>query len=326
MKTNLQKRLTFTIVPSLAITFALMLAFDRASLVTAQKFTGSVPTSESGARRDARVHPFEPTEELVYVGEFSRALLKNVDVADFRFTANREPKPETLQKIGDAVDSAADTKASEESRGARYLLKLTGDVSSKGFFSKLFNLRFREQIESLVEPTAFTVVKTKKVDEQGKRARVSESTYSGGKVLWVERDPNNLARGDRTASAAFSGQLQDVLSAIYYLRTRPLEVGKTFEISVSDSGNVYQVPVLVVEKKRKNTVLGKVEAVRVDPQVFGPNRLLTGDGQFSIWLTNDSRRIPVSARIKIKYGTFDITLRKVSQKPAGQEVGKNNIN
>jgi hypothetical protein len=295
MTANMQKRLTFSIVMTLAIALGFL-----APLETGR--AQNVVSAAAKTPREAPAHPFEPTEELVYVGEFSRALLKKIDIADFRFTANREPS------VKNVVNNRRDNE------GARYLLKFTGDVSSKGFFSKLFNLRFREQIESIVEPKSFTVTNTKKVDEQGKRARVSESTYNDGKVLWVERDPNNLARGDRTVTAAFSGQVQDVLSAIYYLRTRPLQVGKTFELVVSDSGNVYQVPVLVVEKKRKNTVLGKVETLRVDPQVFGPNRMLTGDGQFSIWLTNDSRRIPVSARIKLKYGTFDITLRKVNHK------------
>lgn len=299
MTRNMQKRLTFIFV--LGIALLALAPFERANRVTAQSILSASAPSASREARPRPPHPFEPTEELVYVGEFSRALLKKIDVADFRFTVNQEP-------------TAPDT--SDDNKSARYLLKLTGDVSSKGFFAKLFNLRFREQIESLVEPSSFTVTKTKKVDEQGKRQRVSESTYADGRVTWVERDPNNLERGDRTASAAFSGQVQDVLSAIYYLRTRPLTVGKTFEITVSDSGNVYQVPVLVVEKKRKSTVLGKVETVRVDPQIFGPNKMLASDGQISIWLTNDHRRIPVSARIKLKYGTFDITLRKVGQKPA----------
>lgn len=309
MKSKDQKRLPRTTVTILAIVFAVLFPLGRTSLVRAQKVTGPVAASGSSAPANTPAHPFEPAEELVYVGEFSRALLKKVDVADFRFTANREP---SLQKIDDSA-------ASEDKGGARYWLKLTGDVSSKGFFSRLFNLRFREQIESIVEPTSFTVKRTKKVDEQGKRARVSESTYSDGRVLWTEHDPNNLSRGSRTASATFSGQVQDVLSAIYYLRTRALEVGKTFEVTVSDSGNVYQVPVQVVEKKRKKTVLGRVETLRVDLQVFGPNRMLAGEGQFSIWLTNDGRRIPVSARIKMKYGTFDITLRKVIQNPTPRE-------
>jgi hypothetical protein len=244
----------------------------------------------------------------VYVAEFSRAVLKKVDVADFRFTAGREP---ALQKVVDAGRS-------KDKEAAPYLLKFTADVSSRGFFAKLFNLRFREQVESIVDPTSFTVQKTKREDEQGKRARISESIYANGKVLWTERDPNNPARAPREAGATFAGQVQDVLSAIYYLRTQPLAVGKILELTVSDSGVVYQVPVKVVEQKRMKTALGRVETLRIEPEVFGPNRLLSGEGRFSIWLTNDSRRIPVSARIKMKYGTFDITLRKVIKNPTPQ--------
>jgi hypothetical protein len=279
----------------------------QATLVSGQKI--KEPAAPSAADRTSRppAHPFEPTEELVYVAEFSRALLKKVDVADFRFSASRQS---TLQKVSD--------HGSHQEKHGDYLLKFTGDVSSKGFFAKLFNLRFREQIESIVDPASFTVKKTKRVDEQGKRARVSEAVYGDGKVSWVERDPNDPTRPPREAVAPFAGQIQDVLSAIYYLRTQPLEVGRTFEITVSDSGVVYQVPVQVVEKKQKKTALGRVEAFRVDPQVFGANGMLSGEGQFSIWITNDSRRIPVSARIKIKYGTFDITLRKVIRKPTAE--------
>lgn len=283
------------------------------SFVNAQK-RGSAARGSNSVSASSAVpeHPFEPTEELLYVAEFSRALLKKVDIADFRFTASKMP---ALQKTSfDTLDRKRD--------GGDYLLKFTGDVSSKGFFSKLFNLRFREQIESIVEPASFTVQKTKRIDEQGKRARISETIYRDGKAVWTETDPNNPSRPQRKAEAAFAGRVQDVLSAIYYLRTQPLEVGKSFDITVSDSGVVYQVPVQVVEKKHKKSVLGRVEAIRVDPQVFGPNRLLSGDGQFSIWITNDNRRIPVGARIKMKYGTFDITLRKVTQKTTQESLAK----
>ncbi len=277
-------------------------------LVFAQSVAG--PAIGSGLAEPVsrvRVHPFEPSEELLYVAEFSRSLLKKIDVADFRFTAGREPP---LRKVADIETRRA---------GSAYSLKFTGEVSSKGVFSKLFNLRFRERIESIVEPTLFTVKKTKRIDEQGKRTRISESTYNDGRVIWLERDPNNPSRPPRSSSATFSGQVQDVLSAIYFLRTQPLQVGKTFEITVSDSGLVYQVPVHVVEKRRQKTVVGNVESLRVDAEVFGPNRMIASDGQFSIWFTNDNRHIPVSARIKTEHGTFDITLRKVIQNPAPRE-------
>jgi hypothetical protein len=312
-KSHTQNFSTSTVVLIFVIVFAI-LPIGGASLVSAQKSTapGALPGPgpRPGSPTDVvRAHPFEPAEELVYVAEFSRALLKKVDVADFRFTASRQP---SLQKV---VDSGF----GRDTGGAGYALKFTGEVTSKGFFSKLFNLRFRERIESIVEPASFTLKTTKRVDEQGKRARTSETTYGDGKAFWVERDPKDPSRPPRTADATFTGQVQDVLSAIYYLRTQPLEVGRTFELTVSDSGLVYQVPVQVVEKKRKKTVLGRVETLRVDPGVFGPNRMIAGEGQFWIWFTNDNRRIPVGARIKMKYGTFDITLRKVIQNPTPRE-------
>jgi Protein of unknown function (DUF3108) len=252
--------------------------------------------SASAQSRAAKyAHPFEPSEELIYVGEFSRLLLKKVDVADFRFTATREPR----QNLADAGPQPA-------------TLKLTGDISSRGFFSRLFNLHFHERMEATVDPTAFTVQKTKRIDEQGKRRRESETLFdqANGKLVWIERDPNNPAVGARSVTTPFTGRVYDILSAIYFLRTKPLEVGKTFEVTISDSGRVYRVPIKVIDKKRMKTVLGRVEVVRVEPDLHGPDGMIRESGQLSIWLTNDNRRIPVAARLKTVYGTFDITLRK----------------
>jgi hypothetical protein len=272
--------------------------------VHAQK-AADTSNSSTSITNKGRSHAFEDGEELLYVAEFSRALLRKMDVADFRFKATRE--------------KTADSGASPNSTGPAYSLRFTGDVSSKGFFTRLFNLRFREQVESIVEPASFTIQRSKRTEEQGKRARTSEAVFAGGKVLWTERDPNNPSREPRTVSTTFSGRVQDVLSAIYYLRTQPLAMGKSLDLLISDSGQVYEVPVRVVEKKRLKTILGRVEALRIDVELFGPGRLLDGEGQLSIWVTNDNRRLPVSGRVKTEYGTFDITLRKVIQNPTPRE-------
>jgi hypothetical protein len=274
----------------------LVLALFSAGVTIAQTAPNAFRDGPRPVAEKAPSHAFENGEELVYVAEFSRALLKKMDVADFRFTAAKAK----------SIDS------NQEAEGT-YSLKFTGDVSSKGFFAKLFNLRFREQVESLVEPGTFTVQRTKRMEVQGKRERTSEAVYDRGKVFWTERDPKDPNRTPRTASTTFTGPVQDVLSAIYFLRTQQLAVGKTIDLSISDSGRVYQVPVHVVGKKRMKTVLGRVEALRLDAEIYGPDRLLTGEGQFSIWVTNDNKRIPVSAKVKTEYGTFDITLRKINQ-------------
>jgi len=229
---------------------------------------------------------FELGEELLFEAEFSRALLHKIDVADLKFRATRTP----------------------------LALTLNADVSSKGFFARLFNLKFREQVESTVEPGTFTIQKTTILDEQGKRVRTTETTFdrSKGIMTWTSRDPNNPAAEPRHAVTDFTGQLQDVLSAIYFIRTQPLTVGKTFDVFIGDGGRVYTIPVKVVEKKRMKTVLGRVDVLHVQPELFGPNRLIDDEkGEFSMWITDDARHIPVGGRVKTDYGTFDIKLKRI---------------
>ena len=238
-------------------------------------------------------HRFELGEELHFEAEFSRALLRNIDVADLKFHATRTP-----------VNGASQ----------QYALTFKADVSSKGFFARLFNLKFREQVQSTVEPLTFTIQKTTILDEQGKRVRTTETTFdaSTGKMIWTSRDPNNPGAEPRHAITEFSGQLQDVLSAIYFIRTQPLQVGKTFDVFIGDGGKVYTIPVQVVEKKRMKTILGRVDVLKVNPELFGPDRLIDKEkGEFSIWITDDARHIPVAGRVKTDYGTFDIKLKRI---------------
>jgi len=245
---------------------------------------------------------FEPLEELVYEAEFNRSLLRGLNVAELKFRSRRTPVAQ-----------------SDKQEAAPYTLTLNADISSKGFFTRLFNLKFRERVESTVEPASFTIQKTTILDEQGKRVRETETLYdhSKGTMSWTLRDPNNPQGEPRKIVTEFSGQLQDILSAIYFLRIQQLRVGKPFEMVIGDGGRVYRVPVKVVEKKKMKTVLGKVNTLRLEPELFGPDRIIDEEkGEFSIWVTDDERHIPVSARIKTDYGTFDIKLKRVSNNPA----------
>lgn len=267
-------------------------------LLSAVGFRHPTPAQNTAA---ASKLPFE-AEQLFYEAEFSRAIFRKLDVADFKFSVGR-----TL--LNEAATSAENKKSETP-----YSLVFNAEVSSKGFFTRLFNLHFRERVESIVEPGTFTVQRTKIHDEQGKRVRTTEAVFdrSKGKMSWTQRDPNNPAGEPRQIVTDFSGQLQDVLSAIYFIRTQPLEVGKSFEVFIGDGGRVYRTPVKITEKKKMKTILGRVEVVKIEPELFGTDRLIDNEkGQFSLWVTNDNRRIPVSAKIKTDYGTFDIKLKRI---------------
>ncbi|MDT4969753.1 MAG: hypothetical protein QOJ64_4490 [Acidobacteriota bacterium] len=245
--------------------------------------------------RDTTRLPFDPREELVYEGEFSRSLLRGINIAELRFAANRTP-------------------SSQAGHNGQTSLRFTLEAQTKGVLRKLFGLNFHQRVESTVEPSSFSVLQTTKLDQQGKRLRTSEAIFDrdNGKVIWTERDPNDPTREPRVVTSEMSGAVQDIASAFYYLRTQELAVGKSLEILVSDSGQVYHIPVLISEKKKMKTVIGEVQTLKAEPEIFGDNRLLRGKGKLAIWFTDDARHIPVRAKINNEMGTIDIKLKRMN--------------
>src|SRR5215212_128530 len=259
--------------------------------------------------RSAATMPFAPSEQLVYEGEFTKLLLRGIDVAELRFKASRPAPPAATAPPGegDAQTTPANTQP----------LLLSTEVISKGFFSKLFGVNFHFRAETQVEPNDFYALRSTKIDEQGKRLRTSETVFDAEakKVEYTERDPNNAGQPARVITAALEGPTQDIVSAVYFLRTLDLTPGKSFVIPISDSGRVYQVPASVVaEKKKMKSIVGKVAVVRIDVELFGPGRPVEeGKGKMSIWVTDDERRIPIKARLSHDIGQLDITLKSIQR-------------
>jgi hypothetical protein len=67
----------------------------------------------------------------------------------------------------------------------------------------------------------------------------------------------------------------------------------------------------VTRREIQRTVLGKVMCFRVEPEVFGNNRLIEQEGSMIIWITDDARRIPVRSQIKSNIGKIEVKLQKV---------------
>jgi hypothetical protein len=112
--------------------------------------------------------PFERGEELVYQAEFTRGLLRSVDVAEFHFNSI----PENVARgTGDPV-----------------VLHLTGDVFSKGLFPRIAGFKFHQHVESKADVEPFTALHTDKIEESGKRSRVLEAVFDHKAQGNVERE------------------------------------------------------------------------------------------------------------------------------------------
>lgn len=128
-------------------------------------------------------------------------------------------------------------------------------------------------------------------------------------VTYVETDPKDASRPPRKIASQIGPDVQDLLSGLYSLRIRPLVVGEQFDISVSDSGLVYEIPVKVTAREKQKSIFGKVWCYRLEPQIFGENRLISGDGSMIIWIMDDKRRIPIRSQVNASIGRVEIKLR-----------------
>jgi hypothetical protein len=229
--------------------------------------------------------PFEDGETITYEGKVSK-IIQGIAVADLTFT----------------VDRAAD---------ADYLIK--AEAKSKGSLLKLFRFSFLQRLETTVDDSGFRVTRTVKHDVQKDRVRDSEALFNYGdkRVTYTEVDPKDPMRPPRKIASEIEGTTHDLVSGVYTLRMLPLAVGKTFHLQISDSGLVYDVPVKVTAREMQKTEIGKVMCFRVEPQVFGPGRLIENEGTMIIWITDDARRLPVRSRVNASVGKIEISIRSV---------------
>ncbi|MFL6229024.1 MAG: DUF3108 domain-containing protein [Pyrinomonadaceae bacterium] len=250
----------------------------------------------------AKPLPFEPGEELIYQADYSKLVLRGVEIAEFRFTAGRAP-----------ASPAANAAAGSTQAPANFVFK--GDASAKGWFRKIFGLDFHYTHESVVDPDNLLIVRTTKLDEQGKRVRTSVAEFDrkADRVTWTERNPNDPNATPRVVTNTLRDAAQDFISAIYYLRTQPLASGQNFELAISDSAQTYHIPVKVFERKPMKSIAGRAQTLRLEIGVFGAGHLISDrKGTMTVWLTDDARHLPVRARIEADLGTLDIKLKRVS--------------
>ena len=242
---------------------------------------------QSGGGPAKKNTPFIDGETLSYEGKISK-IIRGIAVADLTLT---------LAKTADGDD---------------FLVK--AEARSKGTLLKLFRFSFVQQMQSSIDSETFRVMRTVKHDVQKERVRNSEALfdYSERRVTYVETDPNEPMRPPRRIASEINDVSHDLISGVYSLRLMPLAVGKTFRMSVSDSGLVYDVPIRVTAREEQKTIFGKQWCFRIEPEVFGLNRLIEREGDMTIWITDDARRLPVRSVVNSPYGKIDIRLKSAS--------------
>jgi len=178
--------------------------------------------------------------------------------------------------------------------------RIVSKARSNGFFSKFF--RVDDKVASYVDTEGIYPLWFEKHLREGK--------YRADRWVRFEQHQNLAieSKGDTTAVPAF---VQDVLSAMYYVRILPLEVGKSLFIDNYADRKNYPLEVRVLRKEKKKVDAGEFECFVVEPLLQEGSGIFANRGKLTVWLTADQYKIPVYMRSKVIFiGSISAQLKK----------------
>ena len=169
-------------------------------------------------------------------------------------------------------------------------------AESNSFVSKFYKVR--DRAETYVDAESLFARRFEK--------HLREGSYK--KDLSVRFDQGaRKAIYDNGKSFDVPARVHDVLSAFYYIRTRPLPDGGSVSIPTHDNEKSYDMVVKVLRRERVEVPAGKFDCVVVEP-VLKSEGIFKAKGQMFVWLSDDERRIPVQVKSKVPIGSISVSL------------------
>jgi len=104
-----------------------------------------------------------------------------------------------------------------------------------------------------------------------------------------------------------STKTHDTLSSVYFIRTSDLAPGTTYHIDIFDCKRLWNAEVHVARREEVSTPLGRFKTLVVTTQLKAEGVKPRPD-YMTVWLSDDSLRVPVKMTIKLKVGEFTATL------------------
>jgi hypothetical protein len=166
---------------------------------------------------------------------------------------------------------------------------------SNSFFSSIY--RVEDEVESIFDADGlFSWRFQKKLREGSYRADRSYEFDQTGHVVFYEKDTLPVAPF-----------VQDALSALYYVRTQPLEVGNSVWVESFVDGKSYKMEVKVLRKETIKVAAGSFDCVVVEPitQAVG---VFKHEGRLTVWMTDDRLKMPVLMKSKVLVGSISAEL------------------
>ncbi|HET6347737.1 MAG TPA: DUF3108 domain-containing protein [Candidatus Krumholzibacteria bacterium] len=181
----------------------------------------------------------------------------------------------------------------------RTCYRIVSDARTNEFFSKFFEVR--DRYESYMDTTELYSRRYEK--------HVREGKFKSDDVVDFDQTAHRARYKDKVVP--IPPRTQDVLSAMYYVRTLPLEVGQAISLANHTDGKNYPLVIKVLRREHVKVDAGEFDCIVVEPILRGPG-VFTQQGRLTVWLTDDKRRMPVLMKSKVVIGHVAAILKSYS--------------
>ncbi|HVP36854.1 MAG TPA: DUF3108 domain-containing protein [Terriglobales bacterium] len=173
--------------------------------------------------------------------------------------------------------------------------RIVSIAESSKFFSTFFKVR--DRVESITDMEGLYSLHFEKHIREGKF--LADKTVDFDQINHLA-----LAGKDTIPVPPF---VQDVLSALYYVRTQPLEVGKSIFVDNHTDKKNYPLEVKVLKKERVEVDAGTFDCLVVQP-ILQAAGVFEQKGTLTVWLTDDQKKMPVLMKSKVAIGSITTEL------------------
>lgn len=260
------------------MTFAILGGLSTTSYLDGQRPAAPRPAAGAATKaRTERTVPFAAGERLTYDVSWSNYL--------------------TAGTLALSVDDKRPSYGST----AYYI---TAEARTVGMVASLYTLYYKA--DTLLDAYSLLPQRGSLYSREGRRERLKITTFDHGRrQAKFEMKTASLMTKDLTLPPL----TQDMLSAIYVLRSIRPRTGDRLDIPVSDSGRMYNVTFAIGGEERVKKADGTVvNALVVSPQaVEEPNKPVNTGLRF--WLSNDARLVPVRMEAGLAVGRIVLALK-----------------
>lgn len=188
-----------------------------------------------------------------------------------------------------------------EAKNERGEVRITLRVKSNSVLSSLY------PVDDLVETRHiggnFILTRIRQQEGSFRSDRGFSIMLREKKVFWIDRLTNRS-----TTEPIPNDEVLDIISGLYYLRNRPLQVGKTELLQVFDSDTYTPLPVEVLRREQVRLPgFRNADTIVIKP-LLKTDGIFKRTGDVTIWLTDDDFRAPVKVETQIPFGRVTVEL------------------